>query len=110
MYIFLGFLLSVNKRVLFFFFTSGRSRTELWDLSLPRGGTMADAFGDDLFSVFDDEQSTSSKKTSSKPESRVGYVVKLSVICVIALHKAVFCHSACLFTGTASARDWTLTV
>ncbi|KAF4082600.1 hypothetical protein AMELA_G00153520 [Ameiurus melas] len=35
---------------------------------------MADAFGDDLFSVFDDEQTTSTKKTSSKTESRVGKV------------------------------------
>ncbi|TSM12534.1 Superkiller viralicidic activity 2-like 2 [Bagarius yarrelli] len=34
---------------------------------------MADAFGDDLlFSVFDEEPTTSSKKTNSKPESRIG--------------------------------------
>lgn len=39
---------------------------------------MAEAFGDDLFSVFDEEQTTSSKKTSSKTESRVGYVLIVS--------------------------------
>ncbi|KAK2823697.1 hypothetical protein Q7C36_020297 [Tachysurus vachellii] len=36
---------------------------------------MADAFGDDLFSVFDEEPTTSSKKTSSKTESRIGKTV-----------------------------------
>lgn len=35
---------------------------------------MADAFGDDLFSVFDEEPTTSSKKTSSKTEPSIGYV------------------------------------
>lgn len=52
---------------------------------------MGDAFGDDLFSVFDDEQMTSSKKTSSKTESRIGYVLILYQIWIIALHSALNC-------------------
>lgn len=56
------------------FFLKQRERAALWDLYLLVGGNMADAFGDDLFSVFDEEPTTSSKKTSSKTESRIGYV------------------------------------
>lgn len=48
--------------------------------SVSREGNMADAFGEDLFAVFDEEQSTSGKKTSSKAESRVGYVIVLYVV------------------------------
>lgn len=33
---------------------------------------MADAFGDDLFSVFDEEQSGSSKKSTPKLEAQSG--------------------------------------
>lgn len=35
---------------------------------------MADAFGDDLFSVFDDEQTTSIKKKPASPAPQTGYV------------------------------------
>lgn len=35
---------------------------------------MADAFGDDLFSVFDEEQAGSSKKTTPKSVAQSGYV------------------------------------
>lgn len=56
---------------------------------------MADAFGDDLFSVFDDEQTTSSKNKSSKSESRVGYVCILHIIWIIARNCALKLIYAC---------------
>lgn len=74
----------------FFFFLPPSARAALWDLCLLERGNMAEAFGDDLFSVFDDEQTTSTKKTSSKTESRVGYVVILQNIWIIALQSALF--------------------
>lgn len=43
---------------------------------LPRCVNMADAFGDDLFSVFDDEQTASSK---AKPAPPAGYVQLVSL-------------------------------
>lgn len=65
---------------------------------------MADAFGDDLFSVFDDEQATSSKKTNSKTESRVEYVF-LFIQRLVFSPVFRFTESyMCLFTEPVSTR------
>lgn len=45
-------------------------RVALWDLCLFED--MADAFGDDLFSVFDEEQAGSSKKAAPKSAANAG--------------------------------------
>lgn len=69
-----------------------------------RGAKMADAFGDDLFSVFDDEQTTSSKKPSSKTDPRFGYVlfyIKFGLKRYISRYFVIY---MCLFPEPASAR------